>query len=124
MIAKGTFEVDLTPISEDSHPAGRMTIDKVYSGDFVGKGVGQMLSKRTETGVSAYCAVEEVEGVLDGKSGGFTLIHNGVMSAESSSLEIIVLAGSGTGELTGISGKKEIVQSKEGHQYILTFSLP
>lgn len=124
MIAKGSFEVDLTPISEDSHPAGRMTIDKVYSGDFVGKGVGQMLSKRTEAGASAYCAIEEVEGVLNGKSGGFTLIHNGVMSADTSSLEITILPGSGRGELLGITGKKEIVQSKEGHQYILTFSMP
>lgn len=48
MTAKGTFDVDLQPQDDADTPAGRMVIDKTYSGDMTGSGKGQMISKRTE----------------------------------------------------------------------------
>ena len=49
MSATGIFEVNLDPQNDENAPAGRMIIDKKYSGALVGKGIGQMISKRTET---------------------------------------------------------------------------
>ena len=49
MSAKGQFEVSLTP-QNDEFSAGRMLIDKTYTGDLTGTGIGQMISKRTEAG--------------------------------------------------------------------------
>lgn len=82
-----------------------------------------MISKRTESGAAMYFAVEEFVGTLNGKSGGFTLMHQGKMSTEGSSLDIIILSGSGRGELTGITGTYTIVQDEGGHTYELTYEL-
>lgn len=123
MVAKGTFEVSLTPQDDGSFPAGRMIIDKVYQGDLNGSGVGQMISKRTEGGPAVYHAIEEFSGSVKGKGGAFTLIHTGYMSQESQSLEIVILQGSGSGELENITGSMVITQDTTGHSYELTYEL-
>ena len=123
MQANGTFQVELTPQQDSEFPAGRMLIDKTYAGDMVGSGIGQMISKRTEGGTAVYAAVEEFTGSLQGKSGSFTLIHQGRMSAEGMSLDVIILEGSGTGDLAQASGSMRIDQDEDGHRYELSFEL-
>jgi hypothetical protein len=121
MQAKGTFNVELTAQTDDITPVGRMLIDKQYTGDMVGKGIGQMISKRTTNGAAAYSAIEEFSGSLAGKTGTFTFIHNGLMSATEQQLTIYILQGSGTGELTDITGQLTIIQSAGQHSYELTY---
>lgn len=123
MPASGTFEVKLTPAEDADFPAGRMLISKVYSGDLQGHGTGQMLSKRTGDGTAIYYAVEEFSGTLMGKQGGFTLLHEGYMSEDAQSLDVAILAGSGSGELANITGAMLITQDQAGHAYELTFEL-
>lgn len=123
MVAEGSFEVRLTPQQDTDFPAGRMLIDKDYAGGMSGTGKGQMLSKRTEGGAAAYCAVEEFSGTVDGRSGSFTLIHRGQMGAHGQSLEVEILEGSGTSDLAGIVGTMTIVQDDGGHRYKLEFAL-
>ena len=121
MSVSGTFEVKLEPQSDESAPAGRIVIHKEYSGGMVGKGVGQMISKRTEGGVSVYSAIEEFEGAVNGKAGSFTFFHNGFMSASKQSLEIVIVEGSGTRELKGILGRLAIIQENGKHSYVLEY---
>ena len=123
MVAKGTFEVNLTPQADDSFPAGRMVIDKIYQGDINGSGTGQMISKRTENGAAVYYAIEEFSGSINDKSGAFTLIHKGYMNKESQSLEIVILEGSGSGEFENITGSMLVTQDTNGHTYELTYEL-
>lgn len=123
MSASGTFEINLEPQVDEMAPAGRMILNKTYSGGLEGAGTGQMISKRTEKGASAYSAIEEFEGILEGRSGAFTLIHIGYMSAEEQSLEVEILDGSGTGELDKISGSLQIIQEDGKHKYVLTYEL-
>ena len=123
MTAKGSFEIDLEPQSDSAAPMGRMLISKTYVGNIEARGSGQMLSKRTDNGVAVYCAIEEVVGSVNGKNGTFTLLHNGYMSKEHQSLEIQIVQGTGTGELTNIQGTLEITQSETGHSYELSYSL-
>ncbi|HLR26894.1 MAG TPA: DUF3224 domain-containing protein [Fodinibius sp.] len=123
MTAKGKFEVQLKPQNDDEVPAGRMLINKSYKGTLEGMGRGLMISKRLENGTAAYFAIEEFSGQLDDKSGGFTLLHRGSMNAESQSLDITVLEGSGSGELRGISGTMNIVQEEGKHFYELDYTL-
>lgn len=123
MTANGTFEVDLAPQEDVGSPAGRMLIKKSYQGDMTGSGTGQMISKRTEKGTAVYYAIEEFSGSIKGKSGGFTLVHNGHMSKESRSLEVNILEGSGSGELQEISGSMLIIQDASGHSFELKFEL-
>ena len=123
MSASGTFEVELTPQEDAGFPAGRMLIKKTYLGDMNGLGDGQMISKRTENGTAVYYAIEEFSGSVMGKRDGFTLVHKGHMSAESQSLEVTILEGSGSGEFKNISGSMLIVQDASGHSYELTYDL-
>ena len=54
MSAFGNFEIKLDPQKDEAAPVGRMIIDKKYSGDMIGTGIGQMISKRTTGGAAAY----------------------------------------------------------------------
>ena len=123
MSATGSFEVDLTPQEDGTAPAGRMILAKRYEGGVSGTAAGQMISKRTQAGTAVYFAVEEFIGSVDGKAGGFTLLHQGRMSTDSQSLEITILEGSGSGELATISGSMTITQDENGHQYDLDYDL-
>ncbi|MFT6406869.1 MAG: hypothetical protein ACJAQ6_000279 [Arenicella sp.] len=88
-----------------------------------GSGVGQMLSKRTSGGTAVYVAIEGFEGVLDGKRGSFTLLHNGFMSADEQSLDATVVQVSGTDELENISGSMQIDQADGTHQYVFSYHI-
>ena len=119
----GEFDVNLTPVQDDEIVAGRLIIHKKYNGALQGVGSGQMLSKRIPEGHAAYVAIEEFTGELDGKKGGFTLVHNGSMSASHQTLSIDILPSSGTHDLAGITGKMTIEQQNGKHLYTLTYQL-
>lgn len=122
MIAKGQFEIKMDP-QTDEVPAGRFTLDKTYEGGMVGKGSGQMISKRIEGGAAIYFAIEEFAGSVDGKNGAFTLAHKGFMNKETQRLEIDILEGSGSEDLVGISGTLSIQQTDGTHTYELSYKL-
>lgn len=133
MKAKGTFEVKITPAEgtalEKEAGIGRMTIDKTWSGDLAGTSKGSMLTSATEsTGAMAYVALEKVDAKLKGKSGSFYFSHTATMKkgdAASGVLKITVVAGSGTGELAGLSGELSIIiDAKGGHAYEFNYELP
>ena len=123
MAAAGSFDITLAPQNHDTAPAGRMLINKVYSGGMQGSGIGQMISKRTTGGAAVYSAIEEFSGTVDGKQGNFTLFHTGVMSASGQTLNITIVEGSGSGELSGISGNLSIKQENGQHHYLLDYKL-
>lgn len=122
MQLSGSFEITLELQQDEQFPAGRMLINKQYTGGLEGIGIGQMLSKRTEADASVYAAIEEFEGKVNGKQGSFTLFHTGQMSASSQELNIIVIEGSGAGELEGITGKLTITLSNDVHSYVFEYS--
>ena len=124
MTSEGTFDIGLAPQDDAGHPAGRMLIDKTYSGGMTGRGTGQMISKRVHNGPSVYFAVEEFTGSVDGLSGAFTLLHRGFMDQQAQSLDITILEGSGSGGLAGVSGSMQITQEEGVHQYSLEYELP
>lgn len=124
MTAKGSFELQLAPQVDEGFPAGRMTIDKTYSGDLDGKGLGQMLSERTAVeGSAGYVAIEHFKGTLGGRSGTFSLQHTGTMNKGASSLSVTVIPDSGTGDLAGLSGEVAIDITEGQHYYVMNYTL-
>lgn len=129
--ARGTFEVKLTPLptqATDEHAEGgalgRMSIDKVYSGDLTGPARGEMLTALTATeGSAGYVAIERVSGTLAGRSGTFVLQHTGTMNRGAQQLSITVVPDSGTGELTGLSGTMRIMIEGGKHSYEFDYTL-
>jgi hypothetical protein len=121
---KGDFEVSMLPQQDPEFEVGRMTIDKVYSGDVVGTGQGQMLSHMSAVkGSAGYVAMEKFVGSVAGKQGSFVLMHCGLMDKGKPSLDIKIVADSGTGELTGISGTMSIEVVEGQHVYQLDYKL-
>jgi hypothetical protein len=77
-----------------------------------------MLSATTSVkGSAGYVAIERVSGTLQGKRGSFVLQHAGVMTRGAPQLTVTVVADSGTGELTGLSGTMNIVITDGRHSY-------
>ena len=128
--ATGTFEVQLAPVGNDSTPEGpnlaRMSIDKTFTGDFDGVSKGEMI---TAAGIAvkesaAYSAVERLTGALHGRQGSFALQHTGIMDRGKPSLTITVVPDSGTGALTGLTGKMDIIIEGKEHKYVFEYSMP
>ena len=127
--AAGTFDVNITPLANDSpsegSTLGRMSIDKQFHGDIDATSKGEMLTAGTAIQSSAgYVAIERVTGTVHGKRGTFALQHNATMTRGEGKLAIIVVPDSGTGELTGLSGTLGIEITGGKHYYTFDYSLP
>jgi len=125
--ATGTFEVKLTPQTDDKgDPAlSRMTFDKQFHGDLEGTSKGQMLAAGDPKTSGVYVAIEKFNGTLKGRSGAFILHHTGLMTRGAPQLSIEVVPDSGTGQLTGLTGKLIIKIAADGkHSYEFEYTLP
>ena len=129
MRATGRFDVTLAPAGNDSTPEGpnlgRLSINKTFQGDLDGVSKGEMI---TAAGIAvkesaAYSAVERVTGTLHGKKGTFALQHTGIMDRGKPSLTITVVPDSATGELTGLTGKMDIIIEGKEHKYVFDYTM-
>jgi len=129
MKAVGTFDVKITPQASDLSPEGpnlgRMSIDKQYHGDLDAVAKGEMI---TAAGLAvkesaAYSAVERVTGTLHGRKGSFALQHTGVMDRGKPSLNITVVPDSATGELSGLTGRMDIIIEGKQHSYVFEYEI-
>ena len=128
--ATGTFEVKVKPLPEDVKvqgvAVGRMSIDKVWSGDLAGTSKGEMMTTGGEVkGSGGYVAVEVMDVSLKGRRGTFTLMHHATMKSNADfPMNIVVVPDSGTGELAGLAGKLEIIIEGARHSYRFDYTLP
>jgi hypothetical protein len=126
--ANGHFEIKMAPEAMSATAAdngiGRMSLAKQYFGDIEGHATGEMLGFRNvELGAGGYVAMETVCGTLAGKRGSFVLQHSSTMAGGAATQSIQVVPGSGTEELTGLSGQLSITQTGGQHQYTFSYSL-
>ena len=125
----GEFQVKLQPLEfyakgSEGINLGRMSLDKIFTGSLEATSKGEMLSAMTSTkGSAGYVAIEQVIGSLSGKSGSFVLQHFGTMNRGKDNLILEVVPDSGSGELTGISGKMLIKIDNGKHFYELEYEL-
>jgi hypothetical protein len=126
--ARGPFEVKMTPqpaVDGVGDPTiGRMAIDKQFHGDLEATSRGQMIATRTPVdGSAGYVAIERVTGTLHGKRGAFSLQHSGSMNRGAATLAVTVIPDSGTDELTGLTGKLQIINDAGKHSYVFDYEL-
>jgi len=126
--ARGTFEVKLTPQApedKDDPSLGRYTVDKQFHGELEATSKGQMLTAGTAVkGSAGYVAIEKVTGTLRGRSGSFVLQHLGTMTQGAPQLSVTVVPDSGTGELTGLTGRMNIIIADGKHSYEFEYTIP
>ena len=126
--ASGTFDVKTAPQAPDekagSSTIGRLLLDEQFHGDLEGTSKGQMLAFSSSVkGSAGYVALEEVTGTLNGRTGTFALQHSGTMTRGTPHLTITVVPDSGTGQLTGLTGKMIIEIAEGRHSYKFDYSI-
>ena len=129
MHAEGTFDVKNAPLPADEALAGtaigRYGLDKQFQGDLEAASKGEMLGAgNPATGTAGYVAIEQVTGSLHGRTGTFALQHCGTMVDNKFELIVKVVPGSGTGDLTGITGTMTIRIVSGKHSYQFDYTLP
>ena len=126
--ARGKFDVKVTPINAEAIAAGaiaRHALAKTFHGDLAGTSEGEMMSLGGADGSGAYVALEIVRGTLHGRTGAFSLVHRGTMRQGADfQLSVVIVPGSGTGDLAGLDGTMEILIAGREHSYELRYTLP
>jgi len=123
--AKGPFDVTITP--QESAPdaaVARMLLYKEFHGDLEAIAHGEMMAAGEPlTGAGVYVAIDRVTGTLHGRSGSFLMAHRGVRNADGQELSIVIVPGSGTGQLTGITGTVGIEIAGKEHFYSVEYEM-
>lgn len=124
--ARGTFTVTMQPLfPAPADGLARYSIDKEIHGDLEATTKGEMLSGGDpEQGAAGYVAIEMVTGTLQGRRGSFALQQFATMDSGGSKMTVIIVPGSGSGELEGIAGTFTITIADGRHYYDLEYSLP
>jgi hypothetical protein len=124
--AHGTFTVDVRPLTPaPAEGIGRYSINKTIHGDLEATTVGEMFtSGDPKQGAAGYVAIEVVTGTLAGKAGSFAMQHFATMDGAGPKMEVVVVPGSGTGELKGIEGSFGIRIEGGEHFYDFEYTLP
>ena len=127
MIARGTFDVKVTPIPMEGGAGrfGRLLLDKQIHGDLEAQGEGEMMGTETQVkGSAGYVAIERIVGTLHGKRGSFVLQHKSTMRAGADfKMDVTVVPDSGTDELIGIAGRFTILFEGKNHLYEFDYTL-
>jgi Protein of unknown function (DUF3224) len=124
MVTEGTFTVsgftgvpvEVPDPVQTALQVGVATMAKAYSGAVEGRSTTLFTSAYDPAaGVGTYVALESFEGSLDGRSGTFNFAHLASTSgADRTGEYFTIVAGSGTGELAGISGGGALVIDDDG----------
>jgi hypothetical protein len=128
--AAGPFEVKIEPQPPEEKAGGaavgRMLLAKQFHGDLEATSKGTMLASGTGAKGSSggYVALEIVTGTLKGHTGTFVLQHSATMNRGEPQLSITVVPDSGTGQLTGLSGRMNINIADGKHSYDFEYTLP
>jgi hypothetical protein len=123
--ANGPFDVKVTP--QESAPdaaVARMLLYKEFHGDLEAIAHGEMMAAHEPlTGAGVYVAIDRVTGTLNGRSGSFLIAHRGIRNADGQELSIVIVPGSGTGQLTGITGTVGIEIVGKAHSYSIEYEM-
>jgi hypothetical protein len=124
--AHGTFTVSTQPLTPaPAEGLSRFSMEKQIHGELEGTSKGEMLGAGDyKQGAAGYVAIEWVTGVLHGKHGSFALQQMATMDSNGSKISVVVVPGSGTGELKGIAGTFTIQITEGKHSYELEYTLP
>ena len=113
----------------DGQPANTIQGEKLtharvsytYSGDLSGQSRFEYLMTYRSDNSGVFVGLEHIEGSLLGRAGSLVLEHSGVFDATSVRGKAVVVLGSGSGELQGLSGYGRIELTGHLAQYPISF---
>ena len=126
MRASGTFTVaDFTPTPvpgqqvQTAIPVGIATMDKRFEGDVSGRATTLFTSAFDDsTGAGTYVAMESFDGTVHARAGTFNFAHSTPTVGDSPQDEFVIVPGSGTKDLIGITGTGGIRVDDDGTHHI------
>jgi Protein of unknown function (DUF3224) len=130
MSERATASFDITTWDEqpyDEHDGvklSRTRVVKAFRGEIEGESTAELLMALAGEDAAAYVGVERVTGRVNGRQGSFVYLHTATAAGGSQSASWPVMAGSGSGELAGISGQIRIDNLPDGgHVLTLDYEL-
>jgi Protein of unknown function (DUF3224) len=107
---KATFQIDNWDENEILEADGgskvtRALVTRSFDGDVDGEGSVEWLMAYDDSGKATFLGLERVEATIDGKTGSFVLQHVGKFDGQTADAELLVVPGTGTGDLSGLSGE-------------------
>ncbi|NUP48130.1 MAG: DUF3224 domain-containing protein [Catenulispora sp.] len=124
MRAEGTFTVkSFVPATVEvpievttAAPAGVATMEKAFEGEIAGRAATLFTAAYDQArGTGTYLAMEAFEGSVAGRSGTFNFAHSATTTGtDASNRFFVIVPGSGTGELAGITGDGGIRIDEDG----------
>jgi Protein of unknown function (DUF3224) len=130
MSERATASFDITTWDEqpyderDGVKLSRTRVVKAFRGEIEGESTAELLMALAGEDAAAYVGVERVTGRVNGRQGSFVYLHTATAAGGSQSASWPVMAGSGSGELAGISGQIRIDNLPDGgHVLTLDYEL-
>ena len=113
------------PFSEDHGvKLTKAAVTKTYTGDIDGEGHVEYLMMYRADKTATFVGLERIVGRLAGKIGTFVLQRTGVFEGGLAKESYTVIAGSGTGDLAGLTGSgHSAVGHGMEHPFVLNFEL-
>ena len=107
--AQATFEIANWAEGEILNADGgpkitRATVSMSFAGGLEGEGSVEWLMGYDDNGAACFVGLERVAGAIEGKKGSFVLQHVGTFDGQTAKAELLVVPGSGTGDLRELSG--------------------
>jgi hypothetical protein len=124
--ATATFEItgwDETIYAEPTEgpKLSRATVRKIFQGDIAGESTAELLMSRAKDGSAGYVALERVVGRIGDRSGSFDVQHCATQGGPNPRAIWLVVPGSGTGELRGLSGQATYQHDENGATFTLDY---
>jgi hypothetical protein len=98
-------------------------VAKVFKGDIEGTSRSELLMCGRSDGTGGYTAQERIECTIEGRTGSFVLHHGGTRSGGSETRFGYIVPGSGTGDLTGLTGQATYHQDEHGATLTIDYDL-
>jgi hypothetical protein len=107
--ARATYKIDSWDESEietfpDGSKLSRSRATQTFSGDITGQSVAESTLFYRPDGTADYVTIERLDGAIHGRAGTVALRYIGTYDLKLARATFEVIPGSGTGELTGITG--------------------
>ena len=99
------WEEDPLLEAEGAPKVTRASVTMAFEGDLEGEGTVEWLMGYDSGSTARFVGLERIVGKVGERSGTFVLQHIGDFDGETATAELLVVPGSGTGELEGLTGE-------------------
>ena len=105
---KGWEENDLRDLGGGTKLT-KATMTFAFEGEIAAEGVAETVMFYRSDGTAVYTGLQRMTGQVGGRDGTFVVLADGTFEGGTATTRWQVIAGSGTGDLTGLTGSGEAV---------------